>query len=57
MSNYTIQELTELIEYTRKQMVELSKVKSFRDTEMIESSQKLDSLLNELERLKAEKKS
>ena len=54
MSKYSIQELAKLIEKTRKEMIDLSKEKAFSDPEIIKISQKLDALLNELERLKEE---
>ena len=56
MSNYNMKELCKQIETTRKQMTELSREKSFCDNEMIKISQKLDTLLNEYERLKKAKR-
>ena len=55
MSNFNMKKLCKQIENTRKQMTKLSREKSFCDIEMIEISQKLDTLLNEYERLKREK--
>lgn len=56
MSNHNMKELCKQIETTRKQMTELSRDKSFCDNEMIKISQKLDTLLNEYERLKKAKR-
>ena len=56
MSNHNMKELCKQIETTRKQMTELSREKSFCDNEMIKISQKLDTLLNEYERLKKSKR-
>lgn len=56
MSNYNTKKLCKQIETARKQMTELSREKSFCDYEMIKISQKLDTLLNEYERLKKAKR-
>ncbi|MDQ0174600.1 aspartyl-phosphate phosphatase Spo0E family protein [Bacillus chungangensis] len=52
MSNNKLEDLSRKIEKLRKQLNELGKVKSLYDPEVVDTSQKLDELLNEYERLK-----
>ena len=52
MSNNKLEDLNQQIEKLRKHLNELGKVKSLSDPEVVDTSQKLDDLLNEYERLK-----
>lgn len=52
MSNNKIDDIKNQIEKLRKQLYELAKEKSLSDPEVVETSQRLDDLLNEYERLK-----
>ena len=52
MNNNKLEELHHQIEKLRKKLNDLSKHKPLTDPEVIETSQMLDELLNEYERLK-----
>ncbi|MCJ8007313.1 Spo0E family sporulation regulatory protein-aspartic acid phosphatase [Lederbergia wuyishanensis] len=51
MKNKQIEELSQQIQHLRKQLNELAKAKVLSDPEVIETSQKLDGLLNDFELL------
>ena len=55
MTNKKLEDMDNQIEKVRKQLNELAKEKSLSDPKVVETSQLLDLLLNEYERLKNKK--